>query len=220
MKWMPPVSAVVVTILLLGCGGEKAPLTAQETEVPTRGTPKVKQYSQPPPMTLDLTREYSANIETNKGPMTVRLLSKEVPVAVNNFIFLAREGYYDNAPFHRIIKDFMVQSGDPTGTGSGGPGYTFEDEAVRRNYTRGIIAMANSGPNTNGSQFFIMHKAKFDMLKQFTIFGVVIFGMKVVDAIAETPVTASATGELSKPIEDVIIKSIEIIDLDGYGSPG
>ena len=198
-------------LLSMGCGGEEATPTPQEMEAPN-----VKQYSQPPPMTLVPTQDYKAIMNTNKGTMTIRLLALEAPLAVNNFVFLAREGYYDNAPFHRIIKDFMIQTGDPTGTGSGGPGYTFEDEPVTRSYARGTLAMANTGPNTNGSQFFIMHKAKFDMPKQFTIFGTVILGIKVVDAIAETPVTASASGEISKPIEDVIIESIEIQERPSY----
>ena len=212
MKWMPLVVALALTtFLLVGCGGEEPTPTPQEMEAP-----KVKQYSQPPPMIIDLTQNYQATMTTNKGVMTIHLLALEAPLTVNNFVFLAREGYYDNVPFHRIIKGFMIQTGDPTGTGSGGPGYTFEDDPVTRSYARGTLAMANTGPNTNGSQFFIMHKAKFDMPKQFTIFGTVIIGMKVVDAIAETPVTASATGELSKPIEDVIIESIDISEVPGY----
>ncbi len=205
MKWMPLVPVLGLSaFLLLGCGGDKATPTPQEKEAP-----KVKQYSQPPPMTLDLTNEYTAIINTSEGAITIRLLSQEAPKTVNNFVFLAKEGYYDNVTFHRIIKDFMIQSGDPTGTGSGGPGYTFEDERVTRNYARGTLAMANSGPNTNGSQFFIIHKSQ-DLPKQYTIFGITLEGTKVVDAIANTPVTSSPSGERSRPTQDVIIKSIEI----------
>ncbi len=217
MKWVLLVPILGLSaFLLLGCGGEGATSTPQAQE---KEAPKLKQYSQPPAMTLDLKNEYTAIMDTTEGTITVSLLSQEAPKTVNNFVFLTREGYYDNVTFHRIVKDFMIQSGDPTGTGSGGPGYTFEDERVTRNYARGTLAMANRGPDTNGSQFFIIHKSQ-DMPKQFTIFGVVIFGMNVVDAIADTPVTASPTGELSRPTQDVIIKSIQIKAVDAYGSPG
>ena len=226
MKWMPLVLAIGLTIsLLLGCSGEEATPTPQQSEAP-----KAKQYSQPPPMIIDseaqLSKqagqgdriEYVARINTSLGTIKVRLLAQEAPLAVNNFVFLAREGFYDNTPFHRIIEGFMIQGGDPTGTGSGGPGYTFDDDPVTRNYSRGTLAMANSGPNTNGSQFFIMHKGKFDMPKEYTIFGIALEGMKVVDAIAETPVTESPTGELSKPVENVIITSIEVKENTFFGS--
>ena len=213
MKWMPLVLVLgLTTSLLLGCGGEKATPTPIEREVS-----KVKQYSQPPPMIIDISKvgeqhqiEYVAHINTSKGTIKVRLLAKEAPLTVNNFVFLAREGYYDNTPFHRIIQGFMIQGGDPTGTGSGGPGYTFEDEPVTRNYSRGTLAMANRGPNTNGSQFFIMHKTNLGLPKQYTIFGIALEGMKVVDAIADTPVTTSPGGEASRPTQEIIIKSIDV----------
>ncbi|HKO24887.1 MAG TPA: peptidylprolyl isomerase, partial [Chloroflexota bacterium] len=121
-------------------------------------------------MTIDPGRRYSATLRTSEGDLLVDLLAEEAPKTVNNFVFLAREGYYDGVPFHRIIKDFMVQTGDPTGTGTGGPGYRFEDEPVRLRYTKGIVAMANAGPNTNGSQFFIVHGREVQLPPNYTIF--------------------------------------------------
>src|SRR5262249_42163142 len=115
-----------------------------------------KQWSSPPAMALDANRNYSATLNTSQGDITVELFAREAPQTVNNFVFLAREGFYDNVKFHRIIKGFMIQTGDPTGTGTGSPGYRFADEPVSRDYEPGIVAMANSGPNTNGCQFFIM----------------------------------------------------------------
>src|SRR4051794_12590361 len=106
-------------------------------------------------MQIDPNKQYSATITTSLGTMTADLFAKDAPVTVNNFVFLAGQGYYDGVTFHRVIPNFMAQTGDPTGTGRGGPGYRFKDEPVTRKYVRGTLAMANSGPNTNGSQFFI-----------------------------------------------------------------
>jgi len=116
-----------------------------------------KQWAQPPAMVIDPAKTYRATIETTAGTMTAEFFPAEAPKTVNNFVFLAREGFYDGVIFHRVIPGFVIQGGDPTGTGRGGPGYRFEDEPVTRPYLRGTIAMANAGPNTNGSQFFIMH---------------------------------------------------------------
>ena len=132
-------------------------------------------------------------------------------MTVNNFVVLARDGFYQDVRFHRIIKDFMVQTGDPEGTGAGGPGYDFEDEPVTRDYTRGTLAMANSGPNTNGSQFFIIHN-DYPLDKDYTIFGKVTEGLEVLDAIANVPVAANARGELSAPQEEVLITDITITE--------
>jgi len=109
-------------------------------------------------MTIDPRKSYTATIETTVGTMTLELFASEAPKTVNNFVVLARDGFYDGVIFHRVIKGFMIQGGDPQGTGMGGPGYRFADEPVKRPYTRGTLAMANAGPNTNGSQFFIMHQ--------------------------------------------------------------
>ncbi len=169
-----------------------------------------KQWSSAPPMTIDTSKQYTAVIHTTKGDITVQLFADEAPMTVNNFVFLAREDFYDNVPFHRIIKDFMIQTGDgQRGNGTGGPGYEFRDEPVRRDYERGIVAMANRGPNTNGSQFFIMHGNR-PLPKNYTIFGRVTDGMSTVDAIANTPVRPSPQGEQSVPTEDVRITHVDI----------
>jgi cyclophilin family peptidyl-prolyl cis-trans isomerase len=160
-------------------------------------------------MTIDTSKKYVAMMDTTKGVIKLELFASETPKTVNNFVFLARDGYYNGVKFHRIIKGFMIQSGDPTGTGAGGPGYKFADEPVTRDYTAGTLAMANSGQNTNGSQFFIMHTT-YPLQKNYTIFGQVIEGMDIVNAIAETPVGPSTTGELSRPLQDVLIRSITI----------
>src|SRR5437762_14391219 len=119
--------------------------------------PRHKQCNKPPDTQIDPAKKHTAVLETNKGNLEVQLLTAEAPKTVNNFVFLAREGFYNGVPFHRVIKSFMVQTGDPTGTGTGGPGYRFADEPIRSDYEPGTLAMANSGPNTNGSQFFIVH---------------------------------------------------------------
>ena len=165
-----------------------------------------KQYSSPPEMTIDLDKNYIAEIDTSAGKMTVEFFAKDAPKTVNNWIFLAREGYYDGVIFHRVIKGFMIQGGDPTGTGRGGPGYKFNDEKVTRPYTRGTMAMANAGPNTNGSQFFIMH-ADYGLPPNYTIFGKLTDGLDVVDKIATAP-----TGAQDRPNDPVTIHSIRIME--------
>ena len=169
-----------------------------------------KQYSSAPEMTIDPSRKYTATITTNRGEIEIALYPSDAPMTVNNFVFLAREGFYDGTPFHRIVKDFMVQTGDPTGTGGGGPGYRFADEPVSRSYTKGIVAMANAGPNTNGSQFFIVHAEDAGLPPTYTIFGEVASGLDTLDAIANTPVRSERSGEISVPTENVVIESIQI----------
>lgn len=168
-------------------------------------------YKSPPPMTIDVNKTYTATLHTTMGDMTIELLAKEAPKTVNNFVFLAREGFYKNVKFHRIIKGFMVQTGDPTGTGMGGPGYQFADEPVTRNYVRGTVAMANAGKDTNGSQFFIVH-ADYPLPKNYTIFGQITGkqDLEVLDKIAATPVRPGPTGEASVPTQDVLITSVDI----------
>ena len=182
---------------------------ANQTNEPIQGETMPKQYSAPPPMTIDPSAKITATMHTSAGDIVFELFASEAPNTVNNFVFLAREGYYDGVIFHRIIKGFMVQSGDPEGTGMGGPGYSFADEPVTRDYVPGTLAMANAGPNTNGSQFFIMHQ-EAGLPKNYTIFGIATEGLDVVDALANTPVTTSNTGERSKPVEPPTIQSIEI----------
>ena len=167
------------------------------------------QWSSPPEMVIDPEKRYFATMRTNKGVVEIELFPKETPNTVNNFVFLARQGFYDGTPFHRVIKGFMLQGGDPTGTGTGGPGYKFNDEPVTRDYLRGTLAMANAGPNTNGSQFFIMHQ-NYALPKNYIIFGQATDGLDVIDAIANTQVRQSASGEKSVPTEPLIIESVEI----------
>jgi cyclophilin family peptidyl-prolyl cis-trans isomerase len=167
------------------------------------------QYSTPPELTLDTSASYTATIRTNKGDITAKLFADEAPATVNNFVFLAREGFYDGVIFHRVISGFMIQGGDPTGTGRGGPGYRFDDEleaSRSRGYKMGTLAMANAGPNTNGSQFFIMHQ-DYGLPPQYSVFGKTIDGQDVVDDIAGV-----ATGPGDKPLEDVVISTIEIAE--------
>lgn len=165
-------------------------------------------YKEAPIMEIEAeTKVYQATLSTGKGDITIELSAKATPITVNNFVFLARKNFYNNTPFHRTIPGFMIQGGDPTGTGSGGPGYKFADEAFSGEYTRGTVAMANSGPNTNGSQFFIMHKDTA-LPKSYVIFGKVTAGLDVVDAIATAPTKPG--GEGSSPEELVYIQNITI----------
>ncbi len=169
-----------------------------------------KQYASPPDLILEPTKAYFANIRTNNGDMLLELFAAEVPRTVNNFVFLAREGFYEDGGFHRVIKDFMVQGGCPEGTGRGGPGYRFQDEPVTRPYVKGTLAMANAGPNTNGSQFFIVHGANVGLPPNYTIFGMVVEGEETLDKLANTPVGPGAGGERSAPTERLQIINIEI----------
>ncbi len=155
-------------------------------------------------MTIDTEKKYTVTLKTTEGAIVIEMMTQEVPKTVNNFVTLSKKGFYDNTIFHRVIKGFMIQGGDPKGDGTGGPGYKFDDEPFEGEYTRGTVAMANSGPNTNGSQFFIMHEAT-PLPKNYVIFGFVKEGLDVVDKIAEAPVTMSASGEESKPVNPVKI---------------
>ncbi len=143
------------------------------------------QYSAPPPMTIDPNKQYSATLHTNKGDIVVDLFANDAPKTVNNFVFLAREGFYNGVTFHRVIPGFMAQGGDPTGSGSGGPGYRFEDERNNRQHLEGTLSMANAGPNTNGSQFFICYAPQPHLNGRHTVFGQVTQGMDVVRQLRE-----------------------------------
>jgi peptidyl-prolyl cis-trans isomerase B (cyclophilin B) len=155
------------------------------------------QWSQPPEMRIDPAKNYRATIETNKGTIVLEFYPTYAPKTVNNFVFLAREGFYDGIAFHRVISNFVIQGGDPTGTGGGGPGYRFEDE-VRGNplkHETGVISMANAGANTNGSQFFITHSPQPHLDGKHTVFGKVIQGQDVVNAIKQGDVMQKVTIE-------------------------
>jgi len=134
-------------------------------------------------MTIDTTKEYTATIETEKGNISLELFAADVPKTVNNFVFLARDGFYDNITFHRIITNFMAQGGDPTGTGSGGPGYKFADEFTSHEHETGSLSMANAGPNTNGSQFFITYAPQPHLDGHHSIFGKLTDGMDVLKSL-------------------------------------
>jgi peptidyl-prolyl cis-trans isomerase B (cyclophilin B) len=165
---------VLVTLLLTSCGvtlSEPAP------------TLKPMSYSAPPPMTIDTSKQYTATIETGKGNIVLELFASDVSVTVNNFVFLAREGFYNDTTFHRVIPDFMAQGGDPTGTGTGGPGYKFADELTEHTHVTGALSMAHAGPNTNGSQFFITYTPQHHLDGHHSVFGQLVDGMDVLEAL-------------------------------------
>ena len=166
-----------------------------------------KQYDAPPPMTIDTAKSYTATLVTNKGDITVELFDDDAPKTVNNFVFLANEDFYDGTIFHRVIDDFMIQGGDPTGTGRGGPGYRFEDETQGNPNTHEpfTLSMANAGPNTNGSQFFITEAATPHLDGRHTVFGRVTEGREVVTEIASV-----RTGQGDKPVDPVVIEDVKI----------
>jgi peptidyl-prolyl cis-trans isomerase B (cyclophilin B) len=161
---------VLVTLLSASCAG---------------AAPKPKTYSAPPPMIIDTNKQYTATIETERGNLVLELFASDVPVTVNNFVFLAREGFYDGTTFHRVIPGFMAQGGDPTGTGTGTPGYSFADEFTEHTHVAGALSMANSGPNTNGSQFFITYTPQHRLDGKHSVFGQLIEGMDVLEKIEQ-----------------------------------
>ncbi|MEN8041310.1 MAG: peptidylprolyl isomerase [Actinomycetota bacterium] len=167
-----------------------------------------KQYDAAPDLSIDLSKTYKATLHTSEGDISAELYAADAPQTVNNFVFLGNDGFYNDVIFHRVISGFMIQGGDPTGTGRGGPGYKFRDELghSKSSYKRGTLAMANSGPNTNGSQFFVMH-ADYPLPNQYSIFGQVTEGMEVVDRIA-----AAATGAQDRPVQPVSITSVTITE--------
>ncbi len=196
-------------------GEEDMPVNLNNTQL------GAKIYKEAPALTLVQGKNYKAVIKTNKGEIKVDLFEEAVPVTVNNFVFLAKEGFYNGTKSHRIIKDFMSQFGDPFTAddtmkefwGTGDPGYKFADEPFEGEYSRGVLAMANSGPNTNGSQFFIMNQ-DYPLPPNYVIFGKVedADSFATVDTIASTPVVANANGEPSSPTENVIIENITVVE--------
>lgn len=173
-----------------------------------------KTWKQAPEMKINLEKKYVATLKTSLGDIKVELFAKDTPKTVNNFVFLARENFYNGTIFHRIIKDFMIQGGDPLGTGEGDPGYSFNDELpAKSSYEAGIMAMANAGPNTQGSQFFICNgeKAKkLDSRPNYTQFGKVIEGMDVVLKISSVEVGPNFSGEVSQPKVPPVLQSVTI----------
>ena len=199
----------ILSMLLLSfCGEDTVENEIVETTEVTEMTYD-KTYTTAQEMTIDVNSKYSAELETSLGNIVIELFTETSPITVNNFVTLSNDGYYNDVIFHRVIKGFMIQGGDPSGTGHGDmgkyPGYDFEDELNNpMKYEKGIVAMANRGPNTNGSQFFIMH-ADYPLPYQYTIFGKVLSGLDVVETIGNVQ-----TGENDKPNEDVVIYSIKI----------
>ncbi len=206
---------LIIAIVVLGIGyylwstthgADVSPSVSNESVVPIE-TPA-------PPVAASLPTVknlmHTITIETNKGTIMFQTYDQDAPKAAKNFVDLANKGFYNSVIFHRVIKGFMIQGGDPTGTGTGGPGYTFEDEldpttpSSAEGYKRGVVAMANAGPNTNGSQFFIMHQ-DYALPHNYTIFGKVIKGMDVVDAIA-----TSKTGPGDKPVLPIVMKKVSV----------
>lgn len=197
-------------VILTSCSHETP---AQNSLAPSPGERSAgviqEKIMEKPPMQIDQSKTYTATLKTSVGDIVITLNAKETPITVNNFVSLAKNNFYNNTIFHRVIKGFMIQGGDPDGTGMGGPGYQFDDESITEEYTRGTIAMANSGANTNGSQFFIMH-ADYPLPKKYVIFGHVTTGMNVVDNIAQASVETNNSGESSKPVAPTSIESVEI----------
>jgi peptidylprolyl isomerase len=172
-------------------------------------SPKTQTFSGPPPMVIDTAKTYTATMDTSMGSLTIELYAATAPKTVNNFVFLARYHYYDSVVFHRIIKGFVCQGGDPTGTGRGGPGYRFEDELPKPGqYELGSVAMANAGPNTNGSQFFLISgRSGMQLPPAYALFGKITKGLDILDAMEKVP-----TGPGDRPITDVVIKSVTIAE--------
>jgi cyclophilin family peptidyl-prolyl cis-trans isomerase len=222
-------SALVMILLLgavlggCGIGGGKEKPTSTAVSVPVdadissgcwsavqralplklEGGRQVSQWSQAPAMAIDVNKTYKATIDTNKGSFEINFFPKEAPKTVNNFVCLAKSGFYDNTIIHRVVPGFVIQGGDPEGSGRGGPGYRFEDEPVQRPYNRGIVAMANAGPNTNGSQFFVCLD-NVNLPPSYTIFGEVTSGMDTVDKIAGVQINGSS------PVEPVTVSKVTI----------
>jgi peptidyl-prolyl cis-trans isomerase B (cyclophilin B) len=156
-----------------------------------------KQWNSAPAMQIDTNKTYKVTLQTNRGDINLELYPEHAPKTVNNFVFLAQEGFYDGVSFHRVINNFMIQGGDPTGSGSGGPGYKFEDETSGNplRHDTGVISMANAGPNTNGSQFFITHSPQPHLNGKHTVFGKVIDSQDVVNAIRQGDKMIKVTAE-------------------------
>lgn len=221
---------LIICVIVLGIGyyvwsstqSEKPIDTNQETAAATQAAPTETTAVVPSvaPVATPIVESpqslknlmHTITIETNKGSIVFQTYDQDAPKAAQNFVTLANKGFYNGVIFHRVIKGFMIQGGDPTGTGTGGPGYTFEDEldpntaSAKAGYKRGVVAMANSGPNTNGSQFFIMHQ-DYPLPHNYTILGKVIKGIEIVDAIATVK-----TGAGDKPLDPIVMKKVTAVE--------
>src|SRR3989339_137945 len=213
--WLALIISPILLALVLVYYSKSKPVT-QVSET-TSSITEVKNSQEttmsPPPEENKDVKNYYADLETTAGNMRILLNAKDTPITANNFVKLAEKGFYNGTIFHRVIRDFMIQGGDPMGNGSGGPGYTFEDEVFEGEYVKGTVAMANSGPDTHGSQFFIMHRDN-PLPKNYVIFGKVVEGMDTVDKIAEAEVAFGPMGEKSKPVNPVKIVSVKIVAVE------
>jgi len=229
-KWMLGISAIALSVAISGCGSTNnitpsqqpnnssttAPANQTASPAPSNtsvatNSPK-QQWKSAPPMTINKSQKYFALFHTNLGDFSMQLFADSSPKTVNNFVFLAKHHFYDGDKFFRILKTFMVQTGDPLNNGTGGPGYQFADELPPKYpYAAGIVAMANAGPNTNGSQFFICTVDDSQALQPlYTEFGKIISGMNVVQRIAAIPVVTNPSGEASDPTKNAVIESVTI----------
>jgi cyclophilin family peptidyl-prolyl cis-trans isomerase len=179
-----------------------------EAPAPDGSSPRQTKFDGPPPMIIDPAKQYTAVMDTSLGSMTIELDAANAPLTVNNFVFLSRYHYYDGIVFHRIIQGFVCQGGDPEGSGRGGPGYRFADEDVTKPYELGSLAMANAGPNTNGSQFFLISgPSGINLPPQYNHFGKIVEGLDVLDQMEKVP-----TGPGDRPRDDVVINSVTITE--------
>ncbi len=212
---------IISTVSTVSCGSsepEPEPLPAAPTEpapadepqddIAQKPAPEVKlmQWDSPPKMEIDKNKKYTAVMETEKGKLVLELFAKDVPNTVNNFVFLARQGYYDGTTFHRVIPGFMVQGGDPTGTGRGGPGYRFDDEFTEHTHVAGTLSMANAGPDTNGSQFFICYTPQHGLDGKHSVFGQLVEGMDVLNDITPRDPAQNPQFEGDKIIKVTILE--------------
>ncbi|MGO4544837.1 peptidylprolyl isomerase [Paenibacillus sp. 2TAB23] len=207
-RFLALIALIAVVVMTVGCGKSGNGASGRNS---AEASAKTMSWDKMPDMQIVLDKTYVAKFTTTKGEFSVKLFADEAPVTVNNFVFLAREGFYEGLAFHRIIKDFMIQTGDPKGNGTGTPGYAIPDElGTEMKYEEGTVAMANaSKPNSGGSQFFICTGAEAANLNRepnYSIFGKVVSGMEVVKAIAETPLKNNL------PTENIIVESIEIVE--------
>ena len=223
------VAGGVAAAVIAMTSGDEGTVAAGEKCVSSSDTstadPAGGAYPAPFEMTIDTEKTYSAVIQTSEGDIEVNLHDGIAPMAVNNFVCLARDGFYDGLIFHRVIKDFMIQGGDPAGNGSGGPGYSFPDEfSPEKTFDEPyVLAMANSGPNTNGSQFFITveptPQLNHSETAGYVIFGKVVSGTEVAEAISNAAVTDNGSGEMSKPVAPVTIETITITESGSLAAP-
>ena len=205
---------LIITGLIAVSCGDSAPAPAPEPKPAPTPAPapapetipevKIMKWDSPPPMIIDASKKYTAYMETVKGTLVLELFAKDAPKTVNNFVFLAREGYYDGTTFHRVLPDFMAQGGDPTGKGSGDPGYRFEDEFSEHGHDAGALSMANAGPNTNGSQFFITYVPVHQLDGKHSVFGRLIEGMDVLKSLTPRDPSQNPQFEGDKIIRVII----------------